>query len=136
MSRFLPVHGDDVLPEPPLEALAKGAGAEVELLIGTNAQEMNLYFVPTGVRRGIPGWLAALMLSRSVRGARAILNAYGLKKKGRRPGEALTEAMHDLVFRWPTRQFAASHRGDGHERCLRGRPPGQALHDTNHVLCG
>ncbi|WP_198956279.1 carboxylesterase/lipase family protein [Archangium sp. Cb G35] len=114
LSRFLPVHGDDVLPEPPLEALAKGAGAEVELLIGTNAQEMNLYFVPTGVRRGIPGWLAALMLSRSVRGARAILDAYGLKKKGRRPGEALTEAMHDLVFRWPARQFAAAHRGTTH----------------------
>ena len=28
----------------------KGAGAEIDLLIGTNAEEMNLYLVPTGVR--------------------------------------------------------------------------------------
>jgi para-nitrobenzyl esterase len=46
ISRFIPVIGDDVLPDHPLAALAKGAGKEVELLIGTNTEEMNLYFVP------------------------------------------------------------------------------------------
>ena len=43
-------HGDDVLPEPPLRALKAGAGAEIDVLIGSNAEEMNLYLVPTGVR--------------------------------------------------------------------------------------
>jgi para-nitrobenzyl esterase len=42
ISRFFPVYGNDVLPDPPERALAKGAGADVELLIGTNAEEMNI----------------------------------------------------------------------------------------------
>src|SRR6185369_15838517 len=57
LSRFLPVYGDDVLPERPLTALAGGIGREVEVLIGTNRDEMNLYFVPTGVRAKLPGFL-------------------------------------------------------------------------------
>jgi para-nitrobenzyl esterase len=50
VSRFVPVHGDDVLPEQPLAALKTSAGQNVDLLIGTNAEEMNVYLVPTGVR--------------------------------------------------------------------------------------
>jgi para-nitrobenzyl esterase len=65
ISRFVPVHGDDVLPQPPLAALQAGAGAAVDLLIGTNAEEMNLYLVPTGVRNKIGRALAWLALRRS-----------------------------------------------------------------------
>ena len=114
LSRFLPIHGDDVLPEPPLAALAKGAGAGIDLLVGTNTEEMNIYLVPTGVRRRVPGWMAAFMLGRAVRGARAILEDYGLNQKGRRAGDALSEALHDLVFRGSARRFAAAHQGRTH----------------------
>ena len=44
--RFVPVYGDDVLPEHPMQALQNGAGADVDLIIGANSEEMNLYFVP------------------------------------------------------------------------------------------
>src|SRR3546814_10451076 len=57
ISRFIPVYGDDVLPDKPVDALRKGAGRDVEVVIGTNADEMNLYFVPTGVRQKIGGLL-------------------------------------------------------------------------------
>ncbi|HET9639310.1 MAG TPA: carboxylesterase family protein [Allosphingosinicella sp.] len=114
ISRFVPVYGDDVLPEKPLDALARGAGAEVELLIGTNAEEMNLYLVPTGVRDRIGGLLSWYVLSRSQPKARQALKAYGLGAKGKKPGEALTDAMNDLVFRWPARRFAEEHRGRTH----------------------
>ena len=113
LSKFLPVFGDDVLPIHPLRALAEGAGSEVDLLIGANAEEMNLYFAPTGALDRVPGWMAWYVLGRSVPNARAILKAYGLGK-GRRPGEALTLALHDLVFRHPARAFAAAHRGRTH----------------------
>jgi para-nitrobenzyl esterase len=113
ISRFIPVYGDDVLPEHPLRALEKGVGRDVELLIGTNAEEMNLYFVPTGVRRRIPGLLARWMLGRSNPYARQALKTYGLGS-GKRPGAAMTDAMNDLVFRWPARQFAAAHQGRTH----------------------
>jgi len=111
ISRFIPVWGDDVLPVKPIDALRAGAGKDIEVLIGSNAEEMNLYFVPTGVRRKIPGLLAWWLLSRSQPRARAALKAYGLGRKGVRPGEAMTWAMSDLVFRWPARQYASAHQG-------------------------
>jgi para-nitrobenzyl esterase len=114
ISRFVPVYGDDVLPEKPIDLLAKGAGAEIELLIGSNREEMNLYLVPTGVRDRIGRLLATYVLHRSQPGARKLLKAYGLGAGGKRPGSALTDALHDLVFRWPARRFAETHRGRTH----------------------
>jgi para-nitrobenzyl esterase len=87
LTRFLPVYGDDVLPERPLAALARGAGAEVDLLIGTNREEMNIYLVPTGVVKSMTRESAL---------------------------SALRTVLTDLVFRLPSRQFAAAHRGRTH----------------------
>ncbi len=114
ISRFIPVHGDDILPEPPLEALKKGAGAAIELLIGSNAEEMNLYLVPSGVRESIGRLLATMALRRSLPRAGQVLKAYGMGRTGVRPGKALNAAMNDLVFRWPARRFAEEHRGRTH----------------------
>jgi len=114
LSKFLPVFGDEVLPEPPMTALKKGVGAEIDLLIGSNRDEMNLYFVPTGVRRKIGGLLARFMLSRVQPKAGAVLRDYGLGRKGVRAGDALAEAMTDLMFRWPARRFAEEHQGRTH----------------------
>lgn len=112
LSKFLPIHGDDVIPQRPLKALAAGAGRDVQLLIGTNAEEMNIYLVPTGVKAKLGKLLAWFVLSRSERGALGALRRYGL---GRRKGGAvLTDALHDLVFRWPARAFAAAHKGRTH----------------------
>jgi para-nitrobenzyl esterase len=111
ISRFIPVHGDDVLPQKPLAALAEGAAKDVDLLIGTNAAEMNLYFVPTKVRARIPGFMARWLLAKSHPRAKAALRAYGLGENGKKAGHAMAEAMSDLVFRWPARQFAAAHKG-------------------------
>ncbi len=112
ISRFIPVFGDGVLPEHPLKALANGAGRDVDLLIGTNTEEMNLYFVPTGVRPKMFGLLARWFVGKSLPKAGKALKAYGLGRK--KAGFAMTEALHDLVFRWPARQFAAAHNGRTH----------------------
>ena len=109
ISRFIPVYGDDVLPEPPLAALAKGTGSEVDLLIGTNTEEMRLYFVPTGIKSKMFGLLARWVIGKSQPNAGKVLKAYGLGQPGRSPGDVFTEALSDLVFRWPARQFAAAH---------------------------
>lgn len=114
ISRFIPVHGDDVLPQKPLDALKTGAGAEIDLLIGTNAEEMNLYFVPTGVREKLGRWLATWFVHKHQPQARKLLKAYGMGTKGVKPGHAFTDASHDLVFRWPARRFAEQHRGRTH----------------------
>jgi para-nitrobenzyl esterase len=123
ISRFIPVHGDDVLPLPPIEALKQGAGADVELLIGTNAEEMNLYLVPTGVRDKAGGLLATFVLGRSHPKPREVLKAYGLKSRGKKPGQVLLDAMTDLVFRWPARRFAEEHKGRTHMYEFEWRSP-------------
>ncbi|MBB4088102.1 carboxylesterase/lipase family protein [Sphingomonas carotinifaciens] len=121
ISRFVPVHGDDLLPLPPLDALGAGAGKEVDVLIGTNAEEMNLYLVPSGVRDRIGRLLAWIVLRKSQPRAWSVLKAYGAGRK--RGGRALTDAMSDLVFRWPARRFAEEHRGRTHVYELEWRSP-------------
>lgn len=112
ISRFVPVHGDDVLPLPPLAALKAGVGAEVDVLIGSNTEEMKLYLVSTGVRDKLGALLSWFVLRKSHPRAWATLKAYGLGR--RKGGHALTDAMSDLVFRWPARRFAEEHRGRTH----------------------
>ena len=123
ISRFTPVWGDDILPQAPHEALKDGAGADVDILIGTNAEEMNFYFVPTKVKDKLPGWLAKWLLKKSHPTPRATLKAYGYGRKGVRPGQAFTAAMTDLVFRWPARRFAEEHRGRTHVYEFEWRSP-------------
>ena len=112
VSRFTPIVGDDVIPIKPLEALAQGAGAEVDILIGTNSEEMNLYLVPTGVKAKIGKLLSWFVLSRSAPKAAATLKAY--RASGATPGQALNQALGDLMFRWPARVYAATHQGRTH----------------------
>ena len=114
LSKFLPVYGDDVLPLHPVEALKQGVGAEIELIVGSNSEEMNLYFVPSGVRKKIGSFLAHFVTKKAEPKAKEILRAYGIKDRTKRPGDAFTEALTDLVFRLPARHFAAAHQGRTH----------------------
>lgn len=123
LSRFIPWTGGEVLPEHPMALLAQGAGKEVEVLIGSNAEEMNLYFVPTGVREKLPGWLATLLVKKSEPNAGKILKAYGLGRKGVKPGHAFTAALSDLMFRAGARRYAAAHQGRTHVYEFEWRSP-------------
>lgn len=114
LSKFLPVFGDDVLPIRPHEALKAGAGAEVEVLIGTNTEEMNLYLVSAGVVDKINGLMAWLMLRKLTKGAGALLKAYRKANPAKGAGHALLTALTDLVFRLPARRYAAAHQGRTH----------------------
>ena len=111
ITRYLPVHGDDVLPLPTIEALAGGAGREIDLLIGTTTEEANIFFVPGGLRDKINTLAALLFMSKALPRPRAALRAYGLGQKGQKPGHVLTRAMTDLMFRAMTRRTAELHQG-------------------------
>ena len=113
LSKFLPIIGDDVIPVSTDAAIAAGAGAEVELLIGSNREEMNIYFVPPGICDLDDAMMARLLLGQVYPRAEEALLAYGLGK-GEKPGMVLTAAMSDLVFRQPVRDFALAHRGRTH----------------------
>jgi para-nitrobenzyl esterase len=111
ITRFLPVHGDDVLPEPVMAAFGKGAGREIDLLIGTTREEANLFFVPGGIRDKLGRWASLFFFSRALPRSRDALRAYGLDKKGEKPGRVLTRALTDIMFRWMVRRTAELHHG-------------------------
>ena len=54
------------------------------------------------------------MVSRSIRNAKAVLQDYGYDDRKVKAGDMLSEALHDLVFRWPARVFAQRHQGQTH----------------------
>ncbi|WP_226355615.1 carboxylesterase/lipase family protein [Pseudonocardia sp. ICBG601] len=103
LAGFLPVLGDDLLPADPLAALRAGASAGVDLLAGSNAEEMNLYLVPTGV-------LDALTEDQA-RGALAAVAPQVTLPGGGTPGERYASAMTELVFAGPTRRLLDAHTG-------------------------
>lgn len=65
VGRFAPVYGDDLLPEPPLELLRKGAASQVLLLVTTTAQEAHIFTVPYQLQR-YPGFVAKWFLRKSM----------------------------------------------------------------------
>jgi para-nitrobenzyl esterase len=111
ITRYLPVHGDDVLPEPTIEAMANGAGRHIDLLIGTTSEEANIFFVPGGVRDKLNRWAVLYFMRRALPKAREALRAYGLDRKSEKPGHVMTRALTDLMFRWMTRRTAELHKG-------------------------
>jgi len=66
ITRFLPVHGDDVLPTPAFEAWSQGAGRDIDLLIGATSEEANLFLVPGGGRDKVNAFVAKLFVGRAL----------------------------------------------------------------------
>ena len=108
---FLPVIGDDVLPEHPLHAVAAGAAADVDLVVGSNSEEMNLYFVPSGVADAVTDAQVRVLLGAVHPRSDELLAA--VTGPDTTPGHALTLVMNDLVFHGPARRLAQAHAGTG-----------------------
>ena len=101
---FLPVIGDDVLPEHPLAAVAAGSAADVDLIVGSNSDEMNLYYVPTGVADAVnAAQVRAMIAAVHPRPDELLVGADAS------PGQALTRVMNELVFHGPSRRLAQAH---------------------------
>ncbi|MEU4249851.1 carboxylesterase family protein [Amycolatopsis sp. NPDC026612] len=110
LSPFLPMFGDDVLPQHPGKAIRAGAGRDVDLIAGSCSEEMRLYLVPTGALEAVTDDQAVASLAVSHPDPAGVLHAYGLGS-GRTAGEVLVEALTDLVFRDGVRALAEHHTG-------------------------
>ena len=104
MSQF-PVVDGDVLTSVPQEAIASGAGADVPLLAGWNADEFRFFLAASGGADAITEQAAAAVLGRQPNGIdqlRAGLDA------GAGPGDVLAQALTVRAFSGPTTTLAAS----------------------------
>lgn len=105
LAPFLPVFGDDVLPAHPRER----PDSDVDLIAGSNAEEMRLYFVPRGLLDVITDEQAVAILGASRPDAAEVLTTFGLGEKP--TAEVFVAAMTDLVFAGGARRLAEQHPG-------------------------
>ena len=109
---FLPIHGDDVLPVPAIDAFRAGQGRGISLLVGSTLEEANIFFVPGGIRDVLDRGAAITFLGAGLPNAEEALLAYGLDEPGAKPGYVLSTALTDLMFRAMTRRTAEWHLGN------------------------
>jgi para-nitrobenzyl esterase len=102
---FAPVVDGDVLPRPPLEAIAAGQGGRVRLLIGSNREESRLFLVAAGTIGLIDDDMLAAAAGAYGLDA-AGLEVYREARPGASPGDVLAAVITDWFFAIPAVRVA------------------------------
>jgi carboxylesterase type B len=112
---FVPTYGADFQPEPATVAIANGAARDIALLIGTNADEIGMFWpTPEAKASAIPLLEQALDVAFAeahISGAQ-VLEAYRARRGGTDLSSAVVPSETDLCFRIPSirlAQAAAAH---------------------------
>ena len=108
---FEPVVDGDVLPSLPITAVAAGAGADVDLLVGTNTDEHALFLVPNGFVDLVGEDLLRLALAGYGVPADDVVGTYRAAAPTATPGELLVAAATDWFFRVPAVRLAEARAG-------------------------
>jgi para-nitrobenzyl esterase len=108
---FEPVVDGDVLPALPITAVAAGAGAGVDVLVGTNTDEHALFLVPNGFVDLVDGGMLRLVLAGYGVPADAALDTYRSDAPTATPGELLVKIATDWFFRMPAVRLAEARAG-------------------------
>ena len=112
---FLPVVDGVLLPDHPLAAVADGAANGIDLLIGTNRDELTLFGLGNPAlmaldEDGVERWVANAVPDMA---APEVLEAYRAARASRgesiEPNDIWVAIGTDIVFRWPSLQLAAAH---------------------------
>jgi para-nitrobenzyl esterase len=94
----------------PVDAVRRGASATVDLLMGTNSQEMNLYYVPTGLLNRIA---SDEQVCATIGGLHPqpekLIAAYRASRPGASAGELFSAIMTDWMFSIPSVRLAEAH---------------------------
>jgi para-nitrobenzyl esterase len=107
-----PVLDGAVLAARPMERLAAGAAGDVDLLIGTNRDELRLYLVPNGVIDLIDAGVLAGFATRLGLDPAGVA-AYEESPEST-PGEVFADVYTDWYFRIPAIRTAEAHQGRSH----------------------
>ncbi|MEU4080480.1 carboxylesterase [Streptomyces venezuelae] len=95
----------DVVPRDPADALADGASAEVDLLMGTTTEEYRLWFVPGGTADRVGPVLQRLLLWKTRVPSRTA-RVYRAGRRREKPGEVLGALATDKLLRVPLNDLA------------------------------
>lgn len=108
-----PVVDGDVLPGHPFERIGAGAGAGIELLVGSNTEETRLFLVPGGIIDTItPAALAGLVAAYGLE-VEPTLAAYRDLHPGASPGDLFSAIQTDWYWRLPALRLAEVRASPG-----------------------
>ena len=106
---WLPVVDGDVLPARPIDRLAAGASADVDVLAGTNADEWGLFLVSTGMIERVTAEALAGAVATIGLPVEATLDAYRAAHPGAGAGDLLAAIQTDWWCRIPALRLADAH---------------------------
>jgi len=109
MMPWQPVVGGDVIPVPPLDRIVAGAGAGIDLLVGTNADEHRLFLVAGGVIDQVTAETLAGAVAAYGLPVDATLAAYRAAYPGASAGDLLAAIQTDWYWRIPALRLADAH---------------------------
>lgn len=102
-----------VLDEQPVRRIERGEGATVELLIGHNSEEGNLYLVPAGTAAATSDADLLDAAAYACPDPRALVHAYRQIHPHASPGQLRSLILGDAAFGIGTRAFADAHATAG-----------------------
>ena len=106
---FEPVIDGDLLPARPIDSIAAGASANIDVLVGNNADEFRFFLVPTGILNVVNEDI----LSRAVAGYGLLvaetLATYRAIRQDAMPGDLLAAIRTDWFYRIPAIRLAEAH---------------------------
>ncbi|HEX6341039.1 carboxylesterase/lipase family protein [Umezawaea sp.] len=110
LSPIGPVLDGDLFHDQPVDVVAAGAAAGVDVLVGNNSDEMNLYLVGLGAALPeVTPEVLAFSVARLHPEPDRVVDAYRAAGRGDTPGELLAAIGTDFMFAVPTARLADAH---------------------------
>ncbi|MFF5263267.1 carboxylesterase/lipase family protein [Actinomadura viridis] len=105
---LIPVLDGDLLTRRPEDAVAAGAGHDVDLLTGYTSEEFRFFLMPTGLAAALTEDLVA-PVAIGMGATPEVVAAYRARRPEETPGELLATLITDAVFRIPANRLAEGH---------------------------
>jgi para-nitrobenzyl esterase len=106
---FEPVIDGDLLPARPIDSIAAGASANVDLLVGNNTDEYRFFLVPVGTINAVNEEILSKIVSAYGLPVAETLATYRATRKDATPGELLAAIGTDWFYRIPAIRMAEAH---------------------------
>jgi para-nitrobenzyl esterase len=106
-----PVIDGAIIPARPIDCIAAGAGAGIDVLVGTNTNEHRMFLVPGGMIDRIPPEAVAGAVAAYGLPVESTLTAYRTAHPGASAGDLLAAIQTDWYWHIPAIRLAEAHAG-------------------------
>lgn len=109
MLPWQPVVDGDIIPARPIDRIVAGAGADIDVVVGTNTDEWRLFLVPDGAIEHVTDEALVAVVAAYGLPVEASLDAYRAAHPGASAGDLLAAIQTDWYWRIPAIRLADAH---------------------------